>query len=214
MKKAILALTACVMSATMLCGCGKSTTKNSSALLQARSKILQERIDDNQQDDVNQDNQEELDKDFLVRFDKDFEVKIDNDFLRGFLLGSTRRAPISGVRRRFNQDHTGTYTVEYIHAPYGVERDETIDYTLLLNEDNTFKLNVVTNGVAAEHYGHWYNRRNEIMMFYDEPTEQTAHNVYVADSMYGELLPQGKILIYDNCHTIILSRNYAVLYEK
>ena len=43
-------------------------------------------------------------------------------------------------------------------------------------------------------------------MYYDEPIDPSAHNVYVSDYLYGELLPHGKIMIYDNCNVIVLAK--------
>lgn len=117
-----------------------------------------------------------------------------------------RASGLPGVRRRFAPDRSGTYTVEYIHAPYGTEKDDTLDYKLTLNSDNTYTLSVVSEGVRAEHYGHWYERRGNINIYYDEPMEDMQHNIYVSDSLYGELLEGGKIMIFDNCHTIVLAK--------
>ena len=198
MKKILTLLIVGVVTASILCGCSKSAPKSRRA---APVEPVQPRVEqprDNESNGVTHD----------VR------ITIDGETLDGFTGNIDIRTPLSGVRRRFMPDRSGTYTVEYVHAPYGIERDETLDYKLTLNNDNTFTLNVVSKGVATEHHGRWYTRSSEIMMFYDEPIDQPAHNVYVADSMYGELLPQGKILIYDNCHTVILSRPQATLYEK
>lgn len=119
------------------------------------------------------------------------------------------KPPVSGVRRRFNESREGVYTVEYVHYPQGAEKDDTLDYRLELRADNTFDFAVTTDGVSVTHYGHWYARRDEIMLFYDEPIEDTAHNVYICDSMYGDMISQGKIMIYDNCNIIVLSRTQA-----
>ena len=134
------------------------------------------------------------------------EITLDGNKIDGFHGKIIKKGALSGVRRHFRPNHSGNYTVEYIHTPYGIDEDETLDYKLTLNDDNTFELTVVSNGVTAEHSGRWYERRNEIMMFYDEQIDQPPHNVYVADSMFGDLLPKGKIMIYDNCCTIVLSR--------
>jgi len=122
------------------------------------------------------------------------------------------KLPISGIRRRFNAepDFSGTYTVEYVHRPRDEQPDETLDYRLELKNDNTYGMTVTADGVTAEHYGHWYaHRGGDIIMYYDEPLDPTAHNVYVSDSMYGEILPHGKIMIYDNCNVIVLARETA-----
>lgn len=120
------------------------------------------------------------------------------------------KLPISGVLRRFKPDLYGVYTVEYIHSPRDTERDETLDYRLELKDDNTFDLNVTSNGVQAEHYGHWYmHRGGNIMLYYDEPIDPTAHNVYVSDTLYGDMLDGGKIMIYENCNVIVLSREWS-----
>lgn len=102
---------------------------------------------------------------------------------------------------------SGVYTVEYIHSPRDNKPDDTLDYKLELNADNTFTLTATANGVTADHYGHWYARRGgELTMYYDEPIDPSAHNVYVSDCLYGELLPHGKIMIYDNCNVIVLAK--------
>ena len=97
--------------------------------------------------------------------------------------------------------------MEYVHTPRGEERDETLDYKLTLNDDNTYTLSVTTDGVNAEHSGRWYMHRDgNIVMYYDEPIDKPAHNVYISDTMYAESLPQGKLMIYDSCNVIVLAR--------
>ena len=123
--------------------------------------------------------------------------------------GFMHRRGLSGVCRRFFPRLDGTYTVEYVHTPFGEDRDETLDYKLELKDDNTFTLTAVAKGVTAEHYGRWYTRRDEITMYYDEPVDPTAHNVYMNDRMYGEILNGGKIMIYENCHTVVLAKTVA-----
>lgn len=113
--------------------------------------------------------------------------------------------PRSGVTRRLRAVE-GYYTVEYVHTPYGEEKDESLDYKLKLNADNTYELSVVSDGVKSEHYGHWYERRDELMIFYDEPIDPPPHNVYTADRLYAEIISGGKIIVYDNMHTVVLSK--------
>ena len=115
-----------------------------------------------------------------------------------------------GVRRRLAigiMPESGSYSMEYVHFPISEDRDESLDYSLELRDDNTFTFNVVTNKISATHEGHWYGKHGgNIVLFYDEPIDETAHNVYVSDCMYCEYLPNGKIMIYDNCNIIVLSR--------
>ena len=128
----------------------------------------------------------------------------------GMLNWRYEKPIIFGVRRRFMPHHYGTYSVEYVRFPQGEKKDETLDYRLTLNQDDTFEFTVVTNGVTAEHNGHYYIHRDGYMtLYYDEEIEQTAHNVYVSDSLYCELLPSGKIMFYDNCNMIVLARDGA-----
>ncbi len=117
------------------------------------------------------------------------------------------RPSVPGVTRHFDFDASGSYSVEYIHTPYGIDRDETLDFKIELRADNTFDMTVVSEGVTAEHNGRWYARCGSITLFYDEEIEPPAHNVYVADSMYCELLPQGKIMVFQNGHTVVLARD-------
>lgn len=145
--------------------------------------------------------------------DKTIEPRLNGDViivpdegLGGIILEGISKLPNSGVRRRFLQSPSGSYTVEYVHTPHGVDKDETLDYKLQLSDDNTFTMQVVSNGVTADHSGHWYARRDEIMLYYDEEIDPTAHNVYVSDSMYCDVLPQNKLMIYDNCRVIVLTR--------
>lgn len=118
-----------------------------------------------------------------------------------------KRADLRGVRRSFLPSLAGAYTVEYVHVPYGVTRDETLDYTVNINADNTYTMTVVSSGVRSEHNGRWYARRDNITFFFDEQIDPPEHNVYVADTLYAELLPHGKIMLYDNCHTLVLSKS-------
>ena len=106
----------------------------------------------------------------------------------------------------FRSSLGGSYTLEYVHTPFGIDKDETLDYKLQLSDDNTFTMQVVTDGVSVDHTGHWYARRDEVMLYYDEQIDRPAHNEYVADSMYCDVLPQNKLMIYDNCRVIVLSR--------
>ena len=127
--------------------------------------------------------------------------------LREFVMGGTEKLPRSGVTRKLLPSLDGSYSVEYIHTPYGVDKDDTLDYKLELSDDNTFTMHVVTNGVTADHSGHWYVRHDNMTLFYDEEIDPTAHNYFVSDSMYCEILPQNKLMIYDDCRVIVLSRN-------
>lgn len=131
------------------------------------------------------------------------EIKIIIDGRGGFDM---LRPSLPGVRRHFDFDPSGNYSVEYIHTPYGVDRDDTLDFKMELRDDNTFDMTVVSEGVSVEHNGHWYAHRGSITLYYDEQIEPPAHNVYVADSMYCELLPHGKLMVYENGHTVVLAR--------
>lgn len=191
MKKAVTLAVTALMATTALCGCSKSSTVQTAQPDQPLQLQTRQQTED------------------TTEPENKIEIKLDGNKTDGFHSEIVKRGALSGVRRRFRQDHSGSYTVEYIHTPYGIDQDETLDYKLTLNEDNTFELTVVSNGVTAEHRGRWYERRKEIMMFYDEQIDPPQHNVYVADGIFGDLLPKGKIMIYDNCCTIVLSRQSA-----
>ncbi|MDE5592993.1 MAG: hypothetical protein K2I75_03570 [Clostridiales bacterium] len=196
MKKALTFTVTALIAASAMCGCSKSATASSAVQLpESRST---------QQTQTQQENQEVTDN---TSDNKRIEITLDGNKIDGFVGQIRTRSALSGVRRHFIPDRSGTYTVEYIHVPYGIDKDETLDYKLTLNDDNTFTMTVVSDGVTAEHSGRWYERRKEIMLFYDEQIEQPPHNVYVSDSMFGDLLPKGKIMIYDNCYTIVLSQS-------
>lgn len=192
MKKAVtsIAVTA-IIAATALCGCSKSASEQIVEPSEPQQAQTRQQTDDTQEPE------------------NKIEIIIDGNNKGGFHGEIVKRGAISGVRRHFRQNRSGSYTVEYIHTPYGIDDDETLDYNLTLNDDNTFSMTVVSNGVTAEHSGRWYERRKEIIMFYDEQIDPQKHNVYVADSMFGDLLPKGKIMIYDNCCTIVLSKQSA-----
>ncbi len=196
MKKALTLTATALIAASAMCGCSKSATVGSAVRLPEPRGTQQTQTQQENQD-VTDNNTDE----------KRLEITLDGNKTDGFVGRIRARAPISGVRRHFVPNRSGTYTVEYIHTPYGIDKDETLDYKLTLNDDNTFSMTVVSDGVTAEHSGRWYERRKEIMLFYDEQIEQPPHNVYVSDSMFGDLLPKGKIMIYDNCYTIVLSQN-------
>ncbi len=131
--------------------------------------------------------------------------------------GTWDKPNFPGVRRYLDESdgmsETGIYYLEYVHFPVGTERDESIDYRLDLRDDGMFTFDVVTNNVSATHEGRWYGKNGgEIILFYDEPIADTAHNVYVSDCMFCEYLPSGKIMLYDNCNTVVLSKD-ATLYN-
>ncbi|MDE6200529.1 MAG: hypothetical protein K2M47_01430 [Clostridiales bacterium] len=195
MKKAITLTVTALLAASAMCGCGKSATTSTAVRLPQPRNTTQQTQQENQ--DVADNNTDY----------KRIEITLDGNKTDGFVGKIRSRSALSGVRRHFMPDRSGNYTVEYIHTPYGIDKDETLDYKLTLNDDNTFSMTVVSDGVTAEHSGRWYERRKEIMLFYDEEIDQPQHNVYVADSMFGDLLPKGKIMIYDNCYTIVLSQN-------
>lgn len=182
MKKALAIAATALIAASALCGCAKDDANE-----QSDTRLL--RSAQPQQVQTEQDNT-----------DSATEQKDKNEVKILIYDGKPRRIPLK---------RTGNYTVEYIHTPYGMEKDDTLDYNLTLNTDNTFYLTVVSDGVTAEHSGRWYELRNQIMMFYDEQIDPPQHNVYVADCLCGELLPEGKIMIYDNCYTIVLSRKQS-----
>lgn len=189
MKKPIYIIAACALSTAVLCGCGAKATEAQSYEQPTIPRMTRESESDRQFDR----------REIIIELDGNI-----NRLTEGFA-----KTPISGVRRRFYQSRAGIYTVEYVHTPQGTEKDDTLDYRLELRDDNTFDFSVTSNGVQAAHYGHWYTRRDEIIMFYDEPISPTAHNVYTCDSMYADILPHGKIMIYDNCNIIVLSREQS-----
>lgn len=186
MKKAFSVPLIALLAATSMCGCSKSPTR-AAVRISEPAEPQQPQVQ-TQQDEPNASENNRI------------EITIDGGKVR-------TKSALSGVRRHFRRDRSGKYTVEYIHAPYGIDKDETLDYNLTLNSDNTFEMTVVSDGVTANHSGRWYERRNNIMLFYDEQMDQQQHNIYVADSLFCDLLPKGKIMIYDNCYTIVLSQN-------
>ncbi len=192
MKKIIPVATAALLSATMLCGCNKgavSVTPKTTPQSDNSQVTRQTETDENPEQN------------------KKIEITIDGNDVDGFFGVIRKKSSLPGARRHFTRGRYGHYEVEYIHTPYGIDKDSSLDYKLTLNKDNTFELTVVSDGVTAEHSGRWYERRNEIMMYYDEQIDPPAHNVYVADTLFGDLLPQGKIMIYDKCCTIVLARS-------
>ncbi|MBD5131412.1 MAG: hypothetical protein HDT28_02295 [Clostridiales bacterium] len=198
MKKLIAMLALSAVTATSLAACGKPTPKAVDIESPAPSQTTRSVQQAEESGDGNM---------------TEIEIKIDGTDLHEFFGKRMLRSPIYGVRRHFEPDIFGTYTVEYVHTPFGEEQDDTLSYELVLNSDNTFTLVATANGVTSDHYGHWYSSRRNITLFYDEPIDPTAHNVYVADALYAERLDQGKLLVYDNCKTIILSRQTADLPE-
>lgn len=196
MKKALTLTVTAIIAASAMCGCSKSAT-TASAVRLPESRGTQQTQSQQENQDVTDNSAD----------NKRIEITLDGNKTDGFVGQIRTKSALSGVRRHFIPNRSGTYTVEYIHTPYGIDKDETLDYKLTLNGDNTFTMTVVSDGVTAEHSGRWYERRKEIMLFYDEKIEQPPHNVYVSDSMFGDLLPKGKIMIYDNCYTIVLSQS-------
>lgn len=187
MKKPIAVITAAVCItcvAASLSGCGSPNVKFVGA------SEIKDRISNTlKTDESERSSRDNTTDDEFNRYDEKYE-----------------RPVIIGVRRRFTPRHVGTYGVDYVRFPQNSEKDETLDYKLTLKSDDTFELTVVSDGITAEHYGHYYIRYGgSITLFYDEEREPTAHNVYVSDSLYGEFLPNGKIIFYDNCNTIILA---------
>ena len=199
MKKAVTTALTAIFVATSMCGCGKDA---------ASSAVRIETPSDTQQAQTQQEieNKDNINDNNGENIGKKIQIIIDSEKIDGITGKARKKSPISGVRRHFIPDQSGNYTVEYIHTPYGIDKDETLDYNLSLNNDNTFELTVVSNGVTANHSGRWYERRGQLMLFYDEEIKQQPHNVYVADSMYCELLPHGKVMFYDNCYTIVLTK--------
>ncbi len=185
MKKAILSLiSTAIIPATVLCGCNKSPVDNSAAPFDIDMPV-ESRVAETENNETKS------------RIEITFGGQVDEFF---------GRPSRSGVQRHFYPDRSGTYVVEYVHVPYGVDKDETLDYKLTLNNDNTYTMTVVSEGITAEHYGHWYERHGSINIYYDEPMDDQQHNIYISDSLYGEMLPYGKIMIYDKSHTIVLAK--------
>lgn len=187
MKRQIAILLGVALLPAILTGCGKQSNERHSA--QSQEQTVTE-ITENE-------NTEER---------GGIGIPIDRLFPNSVLR---TQPPFPGVRRRIEFDRSGVYTVEYIHTPYGVDSDDTLDYKLELSDNNTYTMEVTANGVTAAHNGKWYNKRDTLMLFFDEPIDQPTHNTFVADCMYCEIIPQGKLLIYDNCYTIILSKTQS-----
>lgn len=199
MKKAVTIATVALLSAAALCGCSKSTTNSIKPKSQS-DDINQTKTKSSQ---TNNDTTEKSEKPEEIQ---KIEITINGKTIDEYYGNVRRRSAISGVGRHYKHRRDGTYTVEYIHTPYGVDKDETLDYRLTLKDDNTYELTVVSDGVTAVHNGHWYERNHEITMFYDEQMQEQPHNVYVGDRMFANVLPKGKIMIYDDCYTIVLSK--------
>lgn len=137
-------------------------------------------------------------------------IEIDIDGVRDIIDEGMTKLPLPGTRRIKHLSPYGNYVIEYVHTSPYAERDETLDYSLDLRNDNTYSLTVTAKGVTASHYGNWYMTHNgAITLFYDEPMEQEPHNVYISDSLYCELIPHGKIMIYDNANVIVLAKTDA-----
>lgn len=113
----------------------------------------------------------------------------------------------SVTERRSPYDLSGSYTVEYVHYSAGAEKDDTLDYRLDLSNDNTYTMSVVTDGIKAEHYGRWYVTGSNVALFFDEPIVEPPHNVFVGDSMYLELIPGGKMMVFEGSKVIVLARD-------
>ncbi|MCH5155530.1 MAG: hypothetical protein J1F69_02900 [Clostridiales bacterium] len=201
MKKAVTLTLSTLFAVSALCGCNKAPSHSSNA----RTTEQPDTKSTQQTENINNDDINNVESKKNEKSQKRIRIILDGSELDDIMY-NRRRAPISGVRRHLSPDKSGKYTVEYIHTPYGIDKDETLDYNLVLNNDNTFEFTVVSDGVTAEHSGRWYERRGQIILFYDEEIEQPQHNVYVADSLYAEVLPKGKIMFYDNCYTVVLSK--------
>lgn len=198
MKKILTLTLATTVAAAALTGCGSSNGLSRSVI----SRLNEERL-------AGQTEQTEKPTDSTDVPDENrkIHITIEGDELDGFYGKFGKRSPISGITRHFRPTLEGRYTVEYVHTPYGEQKDETLDYDLTINDDNTYTLTVVSNGVSASHSGRWYERSRTITFFYDEQIEQPPHNYYVGDSLYCEILPKGKLMLFDNCRTIVLSRD-------
>ncbi len=119
---------------------------------------------------------------------------------------SRRKSALSGGFRII-RGPIGEYTTEYVHISQSDLGGEKPNYSLNLKDDNTFTFHAEVNGVNSDHYGNWYLKYDDsIILFYDEPVETPPHNVFIGDCMFMELLPQGKIMFYDDCATIVLSK--------
>ena len=196
MKKAVTIATVALLSATALCGCNKSTAN--SVKLQPQAPEGQSKTQS--QPRTNNDTQEKPEEIQKI------EITINGKKIDEYYGNARKRSALTGVGKHYKHGRDGTYTVEYIHTPYGVDKDETLDYRLTLKDDNTYELTVVSDGVTAVHNGHWYERNHEITMFYDEQIQEQPHNVYVGDRLFANVLPKGKIMIYDDCYTIVLAK--------
>lgn len=133
---------------------------------------------------------------------KNVEIILDGGF--NFL-----RTPIYGTRRHF-RNIAGEYSVEYVHVPFGVDNDDTLSYDIALNPDNTYSMTVISGGVTSNHQGRWYENYGGITFYFDERIDPPAHNEYIADNLFAELLPHSKLMIYDSGRTIVLSRREAI----
>ena len=197
MKKALTIATVAILSATALCGCNKSTASGTKLQSQFPDSSQKQTQSQPRSNSDTQEKPEEIQK---------IEITINGKKIDEYYGNARRRSAISGVEKHYKYGRDGTYTVEYIHTPYGVDKDETLDYRLTLKDDNTYELTVVSDGVTAVHNGHWYERNKEITMFYDEQIQDQPHNVYVGDRLFANVLPKGKIMIYDDCYTIVLAK--------
>lgn len=182
MKKTLALVAACALTAAAACGCASKTSAQEARPLPRSTPEITQKTPE-----------------------RTGVIEIDLGGI--FDLAPQQLESAALTRRTFLRSPAGEYTVEYVHYPRGEERDDTLDYKLTLNDDNTYTLSVTTDGVNAEHSGRWYMHRDgNIVMYYDEPIDTPAHNVYVGDAMYAESLPQGKLMIYDKCNVIVLAR--------
>lgn len=184
MKKQIFAAIACVLSASVACGCAADNAtqalRNDRSVQPTQPIYVIERIaDENAHNNAN---------------------VYDDDYVK---------TAISGVRIHKTQSLVGKYYSEYIHSPIAYACESSVRYDLDLKEDNTFEMKVAANNVDYGFYGHWYSKNDQITLYYDSSDNPLArelpgHSSY--DCTYGEVYPQGKIMFYENGGIIVMAR--------
>lgn len=175
MNKKTVAVSMALICATALCGCAKKPKTDLSPAPQSTRSEVQTR--DNTADE---------------RPDA-----IGNIDIRAIVIEKSR-PPFSGVRKRISVID-GEYKTEYIHSNAG--STNTPDYTVKFDDD-TFDLKIDDSENSKSYYGHYYvHCGGSITMFFDNVSADQDPASY----LYAELLPSGKIMLYDNNNVAVLA---------
>ncbi len=184
MKKPILAAIACALSASVACGCAADDAAYTLDDRQSLQPVQPIYVIERKTDEYAPDNTEIMDGDFL-------------------------QPSIPGVRIYKEHSLAGKYYSEYIHSPISFACESSMRYDLDLKEDNTFEMNITSDNTNFKFTGHWYSKHDQITLYYDSSDNPLArdlpgHTSY--DCTYGEVYPQGKIMLYENSGIIVMAR--------